>query len=333
MAGSSVSPPPTSPTEGANLCETDVTDVAIHSVTLPICLCGLAGNGAVLCLLKLKGHTASIFGLAVIDVLFLLLVLPSALLFLLEGVSCSPIMPLMYVRFLYLLSVVSCYWALFWLTAISTKKDMKKLCRLCCHCDLPDPMMWVLWGAQCLTFFALFTAMPTMTFLCPSHQQEHCWVALTSMFIVILLLFAAPVLITCTIDIVKAKCGSQQQQPKRFDIVTFLLVLLALLLSLWNFLQHLGYITVSSQVVFLLACIHSSIKPFIYFLAGRCWSPCSMGSLRLSLQRVFEEQKEKTVHSNNTNRDMGGLNLLIPSPALPKDPGTVTEGFLEPSHL
>ncbi|KAM4777983.1 LOW QUALITY PROTEIN: mas-related G-protein coupled receptor member H-like [Cyanocitta cristata] len=305
MELSSVFPPSASPTEGADLCERDVTDVAIHSVTLLICLCGLAGNGAVLCLLRWKGHTAGIFGLAVIDFIFLLFTLPSALLFLLEDVSCSPIMPLMYVSFLYQLSLISCYWVLFWLTDVSIKKDMKKLCRLCCHCDLPDPMMWVVQGAQWLAFIALFTAMPTMTFLCPSHQQEHCRVALTSMFIVILPLFAAPVLITRTIDIVKAKCGSQQQQPQRRDIVIFLLVLLALLFSLLNFLQYLGYIAVSSQGFFVLACINSTIKPFIYFLAGRCWSPCSVGSLRLSLQRVFEEQKDKTASSNNTNRDTG----------------------------
>ncbi|XP_068872362.1 LOW QUALITY PROTEIN: mas-related G-protein coupled receptor member H-like [Aphelocoma coerulescens] len=305
MELSSVFPPSASPTKEADLCEIDVTDVAIQSVTLLICLCGLAGNGALFCLLRWKGHTASIFGLAVIDFIFLLLVLPSALLFLLEDVSCSPILPLMYVSFLFQLSVISCYWVLFWLTDVSIKKDMEKLCRLCCHCDLPNPMMWVLWGAQCLAFVALFTAIPTVTFLCPSHQQEHCQVALTSTFAVILLLFAAPVLITRTIDIVKAKCGSQQQQPKRFDIVIFLLVLLALLLSLWNFLQHLGYIAVSSQVFYLLACIHSTIKPFIYFLAGRCWSPCSVGSLQLSLQRVFEEQKDKTARSRDTNRDTG----------------------------
>ncbi|KAM4777974.1 mas-related G-protein coupled receptor member A7-like [Cyanocitta cristata] len=331
MAGSSVSPPSALPTKGDDPCETDVTDVAIQSVTLLICLCGLAGNGAVLCLLRWKGHTASIFGLAVIDFIFLLLVLPSALLFLLEDVSCSPIMPLMYLRFLYQVSVISCYWVLIWLTAISAKKDMKKLCKLCCHCDLPDPMMWVVRGAQCLAFIALITAIPTMTFLCPSHQQEHCWVALTSMFAVILPLFAAPVLITRTIDIVKAKCGSQQQQPKRFDIVIFLLVLLALLLSLWNFLQHLGY--VSSQVFFLLNCIHSSIKPFIYFLAGRCWSPCSVGSLQLSLQRVFEETERQNCQQQQYQQGHGGLSLLIPSPALLNDLGTVTEGFLEPLDL
>ncbi|XP_041877029.1 mas-related G-protein coupled receptor member H-like [Corvus kubaryi] len=303
MAVSSVSPPSASPTEGDDPCEIDVTSAAIHSVTLLICLCGLAGNGALFCLLRWKGHTACIFGVAVADVLFLLFAVPSALLFLLEDVSCSPILPLMYVRFLYLVSAFSCYWALFWMTAISAKKDMEKLCKLCCRCDLPNPMMWVLWGAQCLAFFALFTAIPTVASLYPSHKQEHCWVALISIFTVILLLFAAPVLITRTIDIVKAKCGSQQQQPERFDIVIFLLVLLALLLSLLSFLQQLGYM--SSQAFFLLACIHSSIKPFIYFLAGRCWSPCSVGSLQLSLQRVFEEWKDKTARSRDTNRDTG----------------------------
>ncbi|XP_068872446.1 LOW QUALITY PROTEIN: mas-related G-protein coupled receptor member H-like [Aphelocoma coerulescens] len=301
MELSSVFPPSASPTEGDDPCETDVTDVAIQSVTLLICLCGLAGNGAVLCLLRRKRHTACIFVLAVIDFIFLLLVLPSALLFLLEDVSCSPILPLMYLRFLYQVSVISCYWALIWLTAISAKKDMKKLCKLCCRCDLSNRMMWVLWGAQCLAYLAVSIAIPTVTFLCPSHQQEHCQVALTSTFAVVLLLFAAPLVITRTIDIVKAKRGSQQQQPKRFDIVIFLLVLFTLLLSLWNFLQHLGY--VSSQFFYLLACIHSTIKPFIYFLAGRCWSPCSVGSLRLSLQRVFEEQKDKTARSRDTNRD------------------------------
>ncbi|KAM4777975.1 mas-related G-protein coupled receptor member H-like [Cyanocitta cristata] len=307
MELSSVFPPSASPTEGDDPCETDVTDVAIHSVTLPICLCGLAGNGAVLCLLRRKGHTASIFALAVIDFIFLLFALPPALVFLLEDVSCSLIMPLMYLRFLYLLSVVCCHWALFWLTDISATKDLKRLCRLCCHCDLPDPMMWVVWGAQCLAFFAPIILIPTVVSLCPSYKQKHCRVALISMFSVTLLLFAAPVVITRIIDIIKAKCGSQQQQPKRFDIVIFLLVLLALLLSLWNFLQHLGYTTVSSQVLFLLTCINSTIKPFIYFLVGsswrpcsvgRCWMICTVGSLRESLWRVFEESEENIPSSN-----------------------------------
>ncbi|KAM4778312.1 uncharacterized protein ACIQIH_008525 isoform 1-T1 [Cyanocitta cristata] len=225
-------------------------------------------------------------------------------------------------------SVISCYWVLIWLTAISAKKDMKKLCRLCCHCNLSNRTMWVLWGAQCLAYLAVSIAIPTVTYLCPSQEQEHCQVVLTSTFAVTLLIFAAPMVITRTIDIVKAKCGSQQQQPKRFDIVIFIIVLFTLFLSLWNFLQHLGY--VSSQVFFPFACIHSTIKPFIYFLAGRCWSPCSVGSLRLSLQRVIEETERQNCQQQGYQQGHGGPSLLIPSPALLNDPGTVTEGFLEP---
>ena len=81
MEVSSVFPPSASPTEGDDPCEIDVTDVAIHSVTLLISLCGLARNGAVLWLLR-GTHPAGIFDLAVADFIFLLLVLPFTLLFL-----------------------------------------------------------------------------------------------------------------------------------------------------------------------------------------------------------------------------------------------------------
>ncbi|XP_068872355.1 mas-related G-protein coupled receptor member X1-like [Aphelocoma coerulescens] len=306
MELSSVFPPSASPTEGDDPCETDVTNVAIQSVTLLICLCGLAGNGAVLWLLKLKAHNTRIFDLAAVDFIFLLFALPSALLFLLENVSCSPILPQVYVSFLFQLSMVSYYWGLFRLARISVINNLRKLFQLC-WCHPPLRVLWVVDSAQFWAFFALFTVIPTVTMLCPPHQQEHCLVALTSMFAVILLLITVPMIISSTTDIVKAKCGSQQQQPKRFDIVVFLVVLVTLFLSLWNFLQQLGYIAVSSQVVFLLACINSSIKPFIYFSVGsswrpcsvgRCWTLCTVGSLRESLRRVFEEQEKKTPTSN-----------------------------------
>ncbi|XP_017588479.1 PREDICTED: mas-related G-protein coupled receptor member H isoform X1 [Corvus brachyrhynchos] len=303
MEVSSVSPPSASPTEGADLCEIDVPNMAIHSVTLLICLCGLAGNGAVLRLLTLQGRIVRIFDLAAVDFIFLLLAAPSTLLFLLEDVSCSPIMPLVYVSFLFQLSMMSCYWGLFRLARLDVVSDMRKLLQLC-RCHPPLRLLWVMGGVQYCAFFALFTVIPTVTFLCPLHEQEHCRVALTSMFAVTLLIFAAPVVITRTIDIIKAKRGSQQQKPKKRDTVIFLIVLFILFLNLWNILQQLGFTGVSSQVFFLLACITSTIKPLIYFLVGRCWKPCSLGSLRLSLQRVFEERKDITPTSKDTTRDM-----------------------------
>nr|XP_005497590.1 mas-related G-protein coupled receptor member H-like [Zonotrichia albicollis] len=305
MEVTTVSPSPASPTQEDGLCETDVTSVTIHSVTLLICLCGLAGNGAVIGLLRLEFHNSHFFDLAIIDFLFLLFVLPSALLLLVEDVFCSPILPRLFLNYLLHLSVVSYYWVLFRLMHSSHVVYMDKLCSLCCRCDLPKRLAWVLESVKYWAFFALFAVIPTVTFLCPSHQQEHCQAALISVYTITLLLVVATLVISSTVDLIKGKWGSQQQQPKRRDIIIVIIVLLTLLLSLWNFLQQLGYITVSSQVVFLLACIHSTIKPFIYFTAGRCRRPCSMGCLRLSLQRVFEEPKGKTAHSEDPAMDTG----------------------------
>ncbi|XP_072785482.1 mas-related G-protein coupled receptor member D-like [Taeniopygia guttata] len=292
MEVSTVSPPAISPTEGADLCETDIPSVAIHIVTLLICLCGLAGNGAVLCLLQLKSCNYRIFTVTVIDFLFLLLTVPSTLLSLVEDMSCSAVVPLLYLNFLFKLSDVSYYWGLYWLMPNNPVVYMDNLFQLCCRCKLPLRLMWLLNGVQFWAFFALFTVIPAVTSLCPSHQLELCRAAFISMNTIILLLLAAPLLVSSTIDFIKAKWGSQQQQPKRRDIAIALIVLLTLLLIFWNFLQQLGYLNVPSQAVFLLYCINSSFKPFIYFLVGTFWRPCSVRSLRLSLQRVFEDQKK-----------------------------------------
>ncbi|XP_032604468.3 mas-related G-protein coupled receptor member H [Taeniopygia guttata] len=303
MEVTTVSPSAISPTEGADLCETDIPSVAIHIVTLLICLCGLAGNGAVLCLLELKICNDGIFTLAVIDFLFLLLTIPFALLSLVEDISCFPVVPLLYLNFLFKLSVLSYYWGLYWLMPNTPVVYMEKIFPLCCRCELPQRLFWVLGSVQYWAFFALFTVLPTVTSLCPSEEQGHCRAALISMYTIILLLFVAPMVISSIIDFIKAKPGSQQQQPKRRDIVTVLIVLLTLLLIICDFLQQLGYLDVPSLVFFLFPCINSSFKPFTYFLAGRCWRPCSVRSLRPSLQRVFEEQKEKSGNTDDPAMD------------------------------
>ncbi|XP_032918698.1 mas-related G-protein coupled receptor member H-like [Catharus ustulatus] len=303
MEVTTVSPSPASPTEGHDLCETDVTNVAIHSVTLLICLCGLAGNGAVLWFLRLNNHNSGIFYLGVSDFLVLLFTVPSALLFLVEDLSCSPVLPFMYMSFLFQLSELSYYWGLYQLTRSRGAANMVDLCELCFGCNVPLRLWWVVNGVQYWAFFAVFTVIPTLNSLCQSHEQGQCRSALISVYTILLLLFAAPVAISSTINIIKAKCGSKNQQPQRRHIVVFITVLFILLLGICNFLQQLDYILVSTEVVFLLNCIHNSIKPFIYFLAGRCWSPCSMESLRLSLQRVFVEKKENPAVSNGANTD------------------------------
>ncbi|RMB98064.1 hypothetical protein DUI87_25542 [Hirundo rustica rustica] len=88
------------------------------------------------------------------------------------------------------------------------------------------------------------------------------------MYALILLLFVAPTVISSTIKFFKDRRGSKKQQPKRRDIVIFLMKLFILLLSVCNVLQQLVDTFLPSEVLFLLNCIHSSIKPFIYFVAG-----------------------------------------------------------------
>ncbi|RMB98059.1 hypothetical protein DUI87_25537 [Hirundo rustica rustica] len=141
MEVTTVSPSPASPTEWEDLCETHVTSVAIHSVTLLVCLCGLVGNGAVLWLLSLKNRNAYIFDLALADFIFLLFTSPAAIVLLVEDISCSPIMPLLYLSFLFQLSVMSYYWALFLMTGINS--NILDTCRFCCRCNFPERLFWL----------------------------------------------------------------------------------------------------------------------------------------------------------------------------------------------
>ncbi|XP_066176442.1 mas-related G-protein coupled receptor member H-like [Sylvia atricapilla] len=304
MEVTTVSPSPASATEGDDLCEIDVTDVAVDSVTLLICLCGLLGNGAVLCLLQRNPTTFYILNLAFANFTFLYFVALSTLLYLKEELSCSTTAPLVFLRALFPLLLFSYNLGLYLLTAISISCCTSILFPVWYRCRRPQRLSWVVCG---LLWALSITVIVTVTSLCHSQEHEHCQLSLTSMYALNLFLFAPAMLISSTILFIKVKCGSQQQQPKRLNTVTFLNVLFFLLfalpLSLSNFLQQLGYIVVSSQVVFLFSSIHSSINPFILFLAGRCWRPCSLGSLRLSLQRLLEEPEENSAHSNDPAMD------------------------------
>ncbi|XP_059704460.1 mas-related G-protein coupled receptor member A1-like [Haemorhous mexicanus] len=315
----------TSLPNGTSQCEVNISNMAIDFVMLLVSLCGLAGNGVALWLLHVNAITHFISKQAIIDFLFLIFMLPSTLLFLVEEVSCSAIMPLMYLSLLFQLSLFTYSIGLYRLMFISIQRCRSILCLLFCGCQLPEHLLWVLMtGLFWVLLFVFIAVNPTVTFLCQSHEQEQCQVALTSMYALNLFLFAAPMVISSTILFIHLKPGSQQQQQhKSLDIVIFLVALFSLPFSLWNLLQQLGYTVVSSQAVLLLACINSSIKPFICFLVGSwkrdcsmgsCWRQCSMEScrkhssmqsLRKAIHRVFEEPEENTASGNDPSVDTG----------------------------
>ncbi|XP_023784492.1 mas-related G-protein coupled receptor member A8-like [Cyanistes caeruleus] len=317
MKVSTVFPHFSAQTNGPVPCEISVSAVIIHIVTLLICLCGLAGNGVVLWLLNINTITNYIFNQATMDFLFLIFMVPSTLLFLHEEVSCSTIMPWMYFSLLFQLSQFSYNIGLYRLTFISFYRCKSILCLVFCGCQLPLRLLRAMRTTLFWAFFFVFIFVnPMVTSQCQSQEQEHCQVALLSMYVLSFFLFATPMLISSIIVFVHFKRGSQQREQKRLDIVIFLTALLSLPLSLLYLLQQLEYVFVSTQVIFLLTCINSSIKPFIYFLVGSwkadyslesCWRDCSidncrshisMQSLRMALQRVFEEPEENTATSN-----------------------------------
>ncbi|XP_010073400.1 PREDICTED: mas-related G-protein coupled receptor member H-like [Pterocles gutturalis] len=302
------SPPhmsPTPETDGDDLCRIEVTDMAIDGVTLLIGLCGLVGNGAVLwllgCRIRRNPITVYILNLAVADFTFLLFLLTSALLYMMDNVTCSTVVSVRYLSSLFLLSLFSYNMGLYLLTAISIERCVSVLCS-----TIRRPQR--LSAAVCTLLWVLSIAViATVTSLCLSHEHEHCRMALISMYALNFLVFAPAMVISSTILFIKVQCGSQQHQLRRLYIVIFLTVLFFLLfalpLSIWNFLQQFGYSLVPSQVVFLLACINSSINPFIYFLVGSCRQRCSLVSLHVAFRRVFEEPDDNPTCSCDTTMD------------------------------
>ncbi|XP_057882119.1 proto-oncogene Mas-like [Melospiza georgiana] len=313
-----------SPTDGPGQCEINVFSMAMDFVMVLVGLCGLAGNGVFLWLLHINAITDFIFYQAITDFLFLIFMVPSTLVFLVEEVSCSAIMSPLYMSLLFQLSLFTYNIGLYRLTFISIQRCRSVLCLFFCGCQFPEHLLLVVMSVlYWALLFVVIAVNPTVTSLCQLHEQEQCRVVLISMYALNLFLFAVPMVISSTILFIHLKPGSQQQQHKRLDVVVFLIALVSLPLSLWSLLQQLGYTVVPSQVVFLLTCIHSSIKPFIYFLVGRwkrdcfmgsCWRPCSMEScrkhssihsLRKAIHRVFEEPEENTGSGNDPSVDTG----------------------------
>ncbi|KAM6321856.1 mas-related G-protein coupled receptor member H-like [Podargus strigoides] len=302
------SPSPASPmpeTDGDDLCRMEVTDVAIDGVTLLICLCGLVGNGAILWLLGFRVRrnpiTIYILNLAIANFTFLLFVAASSLLYVVENISCSTVVSLRYLRSLFLLSLFSYNVGLYLLTAISIERCVSILCSSIRRTQRLSAVVCALLWAFSITVIA------AVTFLCLSDKHEHCRVGLISMYVLNFLISAPPMVISSIILFAQVHCRSQQHQPKRLYIAVFLAVLLflifALPLSTWNFLQQFNYILAPSQVVFLFACINSSINPFIYVLVGSCRRRCSVVSLQDAFRRLFEEPGDNMAYSNDATMD------------------------------
>ncbi|XP_042738061.1 mas-related G-protein coupled receptor member H-like [Lagopus leucura] len=308
MEPSHATPSPALPTAaGENTCEMDVFDAAVDGATLLISLCGLVGNGAVFwllsCRIRRNPVTVYVLNLAMADFTFLLFMLTYTLLNLLKDLSCSTLPILVkHLVSLLLLSLLAHNMGMYLLAAISIERCVSAFCSGRTHCHRPQHLSAV---ACALLWVLSITVIAVVTSLCLSHQQEQCRLALIAMYILNFLLFAPSMVISNMILLIKVLCSTRQRQHRRLCIVIFLTVLFFLLfgvpLSVWNFMQHFSSDPLGHhQVVFLLACINSSINPFIYVLVGSGRRHCSLASLQIAFQRVFEELGDDGVGSNNS---------------------------------
>ncbi|XP_016160934.1 PREDICTED: mas-related G-protein coupled receptor member H-like [Ficedula albicollis] len=210
MEVTTMSPSPASPTEGNNLCEIDVTNVAIHSVTLLICLCGLAGNGAVLSLFSTSRCTNLLADLTAAHLLFLLFTVPSTLPYLVNDVFCSTLVPPMYLNLLFQLSLFSCQSELFCRVFISIERYQESIdLRLWCPFHqyqhqlrvIIRPLLWAL-------FYVVIAVILMVDFLC--LFQGKCLVVHMSLYILTCLLFVASLFISTAVIYVMANFYNQQ---------------------------------------------------------------------------------------------------------------------------
>ncbi|XP_009706930.1 PREDICTED: proto-oncogene Mas-like, partial [Cariama cristata] len=205
--------------------------------------------------------------------------------YMIENASCSTILPTLYLNLLSHVLLFSYNTGLYFMTAISIETCASILFPLWYRCRRHRPLLAMV---RTLCWFLSIAVFATVTFLCLSHQLEHCRMALISMYVRSFLIFAPLMVISSTILFIKVLCASQQCPLRRLYIVIFLIILFFLIMeipfNIWNFQQQFSYTAVPSQVVFLLACINSSINPFIYFLVGSCRRRCSVASLQVAFR-------------------------------------------------
>nr|XP_006110410.2 mas-related G-protein coupled receptor member H-like [Pelodiscus sinensis] len=266
----------------------------ILSITLIICLLGLVGNGIVIWFLgfcmKRNPFTVYVLNLAVADTGYLLCSVAHRTTSIVRYLFCGD------PEFLDIWFAVLYVWtyntSLYILTAISTERCVSVHFPIWYRCRRPRHLS--------ATISALLWALPillfcSMSIFCLLFFNEFCANSLLCIFILNVLIFSPIMVLSSLILSIKVQRSSQRRPPGKLYVVILLTVLFFLLFTLPHsvafFLSDL-HIIKPTPIVYTLSCASSSINPFIYFLVGSYGKRRFRGSLKLSLRRVFEEQRD-----------------------------------------
>ncbi|XP_074852164.1 proto-oncogene Mas-like [Carettochelys insculpta] len=275
-------------------CQTHFSEHIPDSITVLICLLGLVGNGVVLWLLgviiKRNPFTVYIFNLAVADFTFLLCLLVYLSLSVTESLLCgSEFGHLIMVS--HLLFLLPHNASLYLLTAVSLERCLSIFWPLWCRYHRPKHLSALL----CALLWALSSLISgLMSYFCVSHEITHCRASAIAMYAVGFLLFAPVMVLTNLALFIKIRRSSQQRQPGKLYIVilltVFFFLLFAVPFSIQRFGQYFNYFGISPDISYGLAAVNSSINPVIYFLVGSYRKRHFRGSVKVALQRIFEDQ-------------------------------------------
>ncbi|CAN8214256.1 unnamed protein product [Coccothraustes coccothraustes] len=274
--------------------------IAFAGVCLGISLCGLAGNGVVLWFLgfhtKQSPFTVYILNLAVADFSLLLLFLLLLLAFLSVAAFCTSLLPFIhhYQRFVFALGFpchVFDLSSLGLLAALSVELCVSVLCPIWYRCHRPRHLSAIVSGA----LWALAGAFVSSLYLTSTYTEDSEPV-LAGVALAISMVFSLMMLVSNLFLFLKLRCGSRRRQPGWKLFVAILLNILLFFAFGIPFCVEVFLNLPDSGDLFpedpslLLALLNCSLNPVIYVLVGSCRRRRFQRSVRVALQRVFEEK-------------------------------------------
>ncbi|KFZ61469.1 Proto-oncogene Mas, partial [Antrostomus carolinensis] len=177
------------------------------------------------------------------------------------------------------------------LTAIGVERCVCALWPFWCRCHRPKLlsaiMCSLLWTLACVLAGLVY-------FVCDLGHSGHCWMVLGTLCFLNFCFFTPLMVVSNVILFIKLRQSSWQHHPTRLYAVIFLTVFFFLLfgipLSVQIFLNFFVYINFVFEICLLLASVNSSINPVIYVLVGSYGKSRFKRSIKVALQRVFEDR-------------------------------------------
>ncbi|XP_009511320.2 proto-oncogene Mas [Phalacrocorax carbo] len=272
-------------------------EIITGSITLLICLCGLVGNGSILWLLGFRirrnPFTAYLLNLAVADTCFLLCTSAFLVIYHMPMLSCFQSQILQLLPLFHSMVLLMYSTSLYLLTAISVERCVGVLWPFWCRCHRPKllsaAMCSLLWGLACVFAGLVY-------FVCDRGKPGYCRIVLETLCFLNFCFFTPFMILSNVILFIKLKRSSWQHHPARLYTVIFLTVFFYLLfgipLSVQIFLNFFVYTNFVFEICLLLASVNSSSNPVIYVLVGSYGKSRFGGSVKVVLQRVFEERAD-----------------------------------------